>query len=65
MALPRPARHVDVMLSMSVGLVAVVVLAYIRMPDFQDAVHAIALDIEEMIFGGDVAGAFNADEEDE
>jgi hypothetical protein len=64
MPLPRPAKHVDVLLSLSLGLVAVVVLAYVRMPDFQRAVQGIATEIEVHFFHGDIAGTMTKEEPD-
>jgi hypothetical protein len=61
MAVPRRARHVDVVLGASLGLVGVVVLAYVRIDDFQRAVQTIASEIEDRFFHGDVAGALNDD----
>ena len=62
MPVPRRARYVDVALGASVGLVGVIVLAYVRMPDFQRAVWTIAAEVEDRFFQGDVAGTMNKDE---
>ena len=62
MPVPRRARYVDVALGASVGLVGVVVLAYVRMPDFQRAVQTIAVQVEDRFFHGDVAGTVNKEE---
>jgi hypothetical protein len=62
MPVPRRARYVDLALGASVGLVAVIVLAYVRMPDFQRAVQTIAEEIEDRFFRGDVAGTMSKDE---
>jgi hypothetical protein len=62
MPFPRRARYVDVALGASMGLVGVIVLCYVRMPDFQRAVQTIAGEIEDRFFHGDVAGAMNKDE---
>jgi hypothetical protein len=62
MPVPRRALYVDIALGASVGLVGAIVLAYVRMPDFQRAVQTIAEEIEDRFFQGDVAGAMNKDE---
>jgi hypothetical protein len=62
MPVPRRARYVDVALGASIGLVGVIILAYVRMPDFQRAVQTIAEEIEDRFFQGDVAGTVNKDE---
>ena len=62
MPVPRRARYVDVALGASVGLVGMIVLAYVRMPDFQRAVQTIAEEVENRFFHGDVAGTMNEDE---
>jgi hypothetical protein len=62
MPAPRRARYVDVALGASVGLVGMIVVAYVRMPDFQRAVQTIAGEIEDRFFHGDVAGTVNKDE---
>ena len=62
MPVPRRARYVDVALGASVGLVGMIVLAYVRMPDFQRAVQTIAEGIEDRFFRGDVAGTMKKDE---
>jgi len=62
MPVPRRARYVDVALGASVGLVGVIVLCYLRMPDFQRAVWTVAGEVENRFFHGDVAGTMNKDE---
>ena len=62
MPAPRRARYVDVALGASIGLVAMIVFAYVRMPDFQRAVQTIAEEIEDRFFRGDVAGTMSKDE---
>ena len=62
MPVPRRAPYVDVALGASVGLVGVIVLAYLRMPDFQRAVWTVAGEIEDRFFHGDVAGTINKGE---
>ena len=62
MPVPRRARYVDVALGASVGLVGMIVVAYVRMPDFQRAVQTIAGEVEDRFFHGDVAGTVNKEE---
>ena len=62
MPVPRRARYVDVALGASLGLVGMIVLAYVRMPDFQRAVQTIAEEVEDRLFHGDVAGTMKKDE---
>ena len=64
MPVPRRARYVDVALGASLGLVGMIVLAYVRMPDFQRAVQTIAEEVEDRLFHGDVAGTMKKDEPD-
>ena len=64
MPVPRRARYVDVALGASVGLVGMIAVAYVRMPDFQRAVQTIAEEIEDRFFHGDVAGTVNKDAPD-
>ena len=42
---------VDVLLTVSVVAVAMIVAAYVWMPDFQRGVHALAADIERRLYG--------------
>ena len=61
MPVPRRARYVDVALGASLGLVGMILFAYVRMPDFQRAVQTIAEEVEDRLFHGDVAGTMNKD----
>ncbi len=61
MPVPRRARYVDVVLGASLGLVGAIVLAYVRMPEFERAVQTIAGEVEDRFFHGDVAGTMNKD----